>query len=300
MADEWTRQKYGDDGDTNPELARVWELRGVKKIVNEANNEDTKWSVFVPSVAYEPENADVKYPVVFDLHGGGASIMLAETYGYAELGGIENFITVCPSDFDMIGDIMDILRAEYPIDESRVYCMGFSMGGMGTLNAGLTYPDLFAALVPSGCSLSGFRSEIGTDEQWAALAENGMPILNFCGSADYIRQYPLNETTAVGYQKWLDINGVDFQAVDPDYNYKLTTDYLEYNVGASFMKSYRLPYQSDFFFGQYQNAEGITVVEVVLMDKAGHVTNGSLAEIGWEFMSHWSRDPQTGVLTYTE
>lgn len=299
-ADEYTRQKYGDYDDLNEELLKIWEMRGVKKILHEGEDEARKWSVFVPLSAYQEANADKKYPVVFNFHGYGVTIMLAETYGYAELGGTKDFITVCPTDSAMVPEIMEVLRAEYPIDETRVYATGFSMGGLATINSVLQYPEIFAGAAPTGASLSGFRGQIGTDEQWANIANYGMPICNFCGSADYIRQYPLNANTAISYQKWLDINGIDFDAIIDGYDYASSTDYLEHNVHASFMSSYTKPYQSDFYFGQYQNQDGVTVVQVVLMDRAPHVTNGSIAEIGWEFMSHWSRDPETKQLIYTK
>ena len=295
-ADEWTRQKYGDDDDMNEELLKVWELRGVRKFLHNGEDPEKKWSVFVPLTAFSEANADKVYPVVFDFHGYGVTIMLAETYGYAELGGIKDFITVCPMDSSMVPEIMEVLRAEYPIDETRIYASGFSMGGYATLSNALTYPDLFAAIAPTGTALTGRNEE--DEAVWLNLAKYRMPVINFCGSAD--RMYPLSESSAVLYRKWLSADGIEFDAVQEGYDYASSEDYLERCAGASFMSWYTKPYQSDFYFGQYQDKDGITIVEVVLMDRAPHVTNGSLAELGWEFMSHWSRDPETHELIYKE
>ena len=50
-------------------------------------------------------------------------------------------------------DVMNVLervRKAYRIDPSRIYLMGNSMGGVGTLYLGVRYPGIWAALAPSG------------------------------------------------------------------------------------------------------------------------------------------------------
>ena len=62
---------------------------------------------------------------------------MTETYGYAQLAAQEGFIVVSPwannKDPDTLAMdmdwIMEKLKANYPIDESRVYGAGFSLGG---------------------------------------------------------------------------------------------------------------------------------------------------------------------------
>ena len=46
-------------------------------------------------------------------------------------------------------DVLDEVERRYPIDDSRVYLTGHSMGGHGTWQVGATHPDRFAALGPS-------------------------------------------------------------------------------------------------------------------------------------------------------
>jgi len=48
-------------------------------------------------------------------------------------------------------DILDVItwaKANFPIDEDRIYLSGFSMGGRGTYIIGLKNPDVFAAIAP--------------------------------------------------------------------------------------------------------------------------------------------------------
>jgi dienelactone hydrolase len=51
-------------------------------------------------------------------------------------------------------EVFDRVNREFPIDESRVYLTGHSMGGHGTYHVGSLYPDKFAAIGPSAGWLS--------------------------------------------------------------------------------------------------------------------------------------------------
>jgi len=70
----------------------------------------------------------------------------------------------------LLGD----LEANYPIAADRVYIMGFSMGGSGTWEILMRYPDAFAAGVP----ITG-----GADLSRAALLAK-IPIWSFHGELD--------------------------------------------------------------------------------------------------------------------
>ena len=57
-----------------------------------------------------------------------------------------------------LGRVCDIIRrliAEGKVDASRVYCIGMSMGGFGTIKAVSSAPELFAACVPICPSMNG-------------------------------------------------------------------------------------------------------------------------------------------------
>jgi predicted peptidase len=49
------------------------------------------------------------------------------------------------SEKDVV-NVLDIIRKEFNVDERRIYLMGHSMGGAGTLYLGVKYPSIWAAL----------------------------------------------------------------------------------------------------------------------------------------------------------
>lgn len=67
------------------------------------------------------------------------------------------FVIICPQcpdgtiwsmETDALNALLDEVSNRYSIDEKRMYLTGLSMGGYGTWDYALRYPDRFAALAP--------------------------------------------------------------------------------------------------------------------------------------------------------
>jgi predicted esterase len=66
------------------------------------------------------------------------------------------------------------LKKQYAVDDDRVILSGYSMGGFGTWNLGLRYPDRFAALVPFAGGISRGEYVLAKgDKKLRPLVENG-------------------------------------------------------------------------------------------------------------------------------
>jgi predicted esterase len=80
------------------------------------------------------------------------------------------------------------LKKKYAIDENRVILTGYSMGGFGTWNIGLRYPDRFAAIVPfaGGISRREYLAPKKGDPKMRGLVENAfnLPVYFVHGNAD--------------------------------------------------------------------------------------------------------------------
>ena len=102
-----------------------------------------------------------KFPLVLFLHGAGErgdDLERVKVHGLPKIaaqGGDFPFIVVspqCPANTwwsnDLLKALIDEIVKRYPIDQSRIYATGLSMGGFGTWNLACEYPDLFAAIAP--------------------------------------------------------------------------------------------------------------------------------------------------------
>lgn len=135
-----------------------------------AAGEIMPYHLYVPTT-YTPSRA---FPLVVALHGLGASedSFFSPVYGgVAKLAEQHGFIVVAPLGYRIDGgygafrtpgqsnhrtelseqEVMEVvtqIRQQYKIDESRVYLMGHSMGGIGTWAIAAKHPGLWAALGP--------------------------------------------------------------------------------------------------------------------------------------------------------
>ena len=113
----------------------------------------------VPS-AYESDSQK-KWPLVLFLHGSGErgnDLERVKTHGIPELvaaGKDFPFIAISPQCPDgewwnpwELRYLLDEIEVKYRVDPDRVYLTGLSMGGYGTWEMALDFPDRFAAIVP--------------------------------------------------------------------------------------------------------------------------------------------------------
>lgn len=102
-----------------------------------------------------------KYPLIFFLHGAGergTNVWMVAKHGPAKRAADDPafpFIVVspqCPSgqiwSREALVLLLDEVMKTLPVDSSRVYLTGLSMGGYGTWDLGLSYPERFAAIAP--------------------------------------------------------------------------------------------------------------------------------------------------------
>ena len=133
--------------------------------------------VFLPR-DYSPAK---KYPLAISLHGYNPAISKLrapipgeDVWGEANRRG---FIVAVPygrrnTDFLGVGadDVLRVLaetKSLYSIDDDRVFLMGASMGGFGTLAVGLQHPDVFAGLAPTAARTDIYR--------WLRLSRAALP-----------------------------------------------------------------------------------------------------------------------------
>ncbi len=80
---------------------------------------------------------------------------------------------------DKINDVLEWTKKHYAMDSTRVYVMGMSLGGYGTLDFAGTYPDKVAAAIAlcGGCSLKDV-SGLGKLPLWImhGTADRAVPI----------------------------------------------------------------------------------------------------------------------------
>ena len=105
--------------------------------------------------------AEQRWPMILFLHGAGergTNVWKVAIHGppkYVKTHPDFPFILVSPQcpehkiwSRDVLLALLENITAKYAVDTNRIYLTGLSMGGYGTWDLGLTYPERFAAIVP--------------------------------------------------------------------------------------------------------------------------------------------------------
>ena len=204
----------------------------------EDTNEELPYAVFVSSkVSSEQEN-----PLIIALHGLGGNpnsllrgnaLDLAEEGGYilvgpmgynpggwygspvmnlggrgrgGGFGGGEN-----PENLDELSEkdvmnVLEMIREEFNVDDSRTYLMGHSMGGAGTYFLGSKHTGEWAALAP--IAPAAFLMNQNRADILQGIKDGGIPMLVVQGDADPL--VPVDNT-----RMWVDT----MEELELDYEY---------------------------------------------------------------------------------
>ncbi len=106
------------------------------------------------------KDAQKKWPLILFLHGSGergSDLNKVKLHGPPKVAEAKNlpFVVVSPQcpdgqwwKSDVVATLLDEVLAKYSVDPDRVYLTGLSMGGFGTWQTAIDYPDRFAAIAP--------------------------------------------------------------------------------------------------------------------------------------------------------
>ncbi len=140
--------------------------------------------------------SDRASPLLMVLHGCGHDAEdMAEISGMNQLADVNGFLAVYPEQsrlanllkcwnwFDprhqtrgagepsILAEVVDQVRASYPVDPDRIFLVGVSAGGAMASILAATYPDIFAALaIFAGAE---FRAAASVSEGFAAMKRGG-------------------------------------------------------------------------------------------------------------------------------
>lgn len=168
-------------------------------------------------------NADQKYPLLLFLHGSGergTNPDLVKKHGPLKVADSLNlpFIVLGPQCPDVpwweVNDVkmlLDEIIETLPVDTSRIYITGLSMGGFATWDMLMKYPDVFAAAIPVCGGGYPFRAHL----------VDHVPIWAFHGAQDDV--VPVEYSSRM--VKALKENGADVKfTVYPDANHDAWTE----------------------------------------------------------------------------
>lgn len=305
----------------SPESKAYWANyeKGLRKEVHGQGLD--KWASYVPvSAEVFPER---KYPLIFCLHGAHNPIQLTESYGIIQVAAREECIVIAPENenIDNILYLLDHAKRNYPVDETRVYSIGYSFGGFMSARNTLAHPEIFAGAGMGGMLFAGdvighdldgqwYPEYILTEEMLCKAEKLGMPALLFMGENEMLRLLPLwkepeadikngvipleGKDKKNAFNAWRRVAGcgpAEFVSKDE------SMDPVENSIGAKFEQTEVREYHGRrYFIGDSVNAGGECLLRTVACEKMVHWPTAAFAELVWEHIGKYRREPNTGKL----
>ncbi len=280
-----------------------------------------KWASYVPLAAErEPER---KFPLIFCLHGAHNPIQLTESYGVMQVAAREECIVIAPENENWanIESLLDDAKKNFPVDERRVYSIGYSFGGFMSSRNVLAHPELFAGVGMGGMLFAGKVPAHDLDGQWYEAYELteemlqkaeslGVPAALFMGENEMLRLLPLWKEPEA------DIRGgvIPLSSVEKQVAFNRfrragqcgPTTFLqpgdggeetEVHIGARFERSEVRTYNGrKYFIGDSVKPDGECLFRAIACEKMVHWPTAMFAELVWEHISKFARDTETGAL----
>jgi pimeloyl-ACP methyl ester carboxylesterase len=280
----------------------------------------TTWAEYVPVEFLKTKSGDKAahtVPVIIAIHGGGGDERsYAEQMNWPLVAGRNRIIVVSPYEVGQIVALTDYILKTYPAaDPSRIYITGYSLGGERTEQLALLAPLRFAAIAP----------ESAADELTPPGASEVEP---------FSVTYPFDEMVKdYGRYLWPRSNGKELptlfmtENLDPhvENGRKLIPSVTAFIDAMRPVNGFSLLKESEFDFNRYAfwgfptvnnrltvapydstflyrsdlaNAKGIPLIRLALTTAQTHAYNPLHAEVIWEFVRHYRRDPITKEIVY--
>lgn len=283
------------------------------------------WYEYIPP---QLRGTNEKVPLVFYFHGVNCVPLYgAEQSNWHDIADRENLIVVYPAptrnkawnihnssgepgDFDYILALIEHMKTVHPIDETRIYATGFSMGGMMTHAIASCYPEVFAAVAPFNAFDFGYfktpqavadRTGSGNDSRFQEVQatqrrmadakraewDYRMPLFQSAGLDDgLIASWPITEETDderfKTINRWMDINNISSNGM------ALNKETL---TGIAADESFYEDGEERFFHQRWhsKDAGAPSLLELVLVKRMPHAIVPVEVEYAWNFLKRFSR-----------
>ena len=284
------------------------------------------WYEYIPP---QLRGTQEKVPLLFYFHGGGCVPLYgAEQSDWHEIADQENFIVVYPeasesnrwnawndrtiqkcSDMDFFLALIDHMKQVHPIDETRIYVSGFSMGGMMSNALACSYPDIVAAAAPCNAFNEGYfgnlesllKKRSGAAYDPAAKDEEVAPSpvrqMADAKKAAYDYQVPVIQTAGLVDGKWPIDSETDARLKTfyywRGYNHLNTDPFVQDMTNESGIHADETTYDGDdqrFLHHRWFNGNGVSMYELFLAKRCPHALDIRTTTYAWQFLKRFSRN----------
>ena len=237
-------------------------------------------------------------PLMLGFHGGGDSAMyFTYTTGWWQIAHEENFLFVAIDNHqdvcaEEVMQVLEELKKDYDIDESRIYATGFSMGCGKTWDLYHQYPDTFAGLCPASALFPIKENPFGMSLGDPRLnMTTPVPFFYSGGEDSHLVELPCQADTGLDRIKYLaKVNNLaaDFEAID----YADKANWKDPVYGAEPDEIERLenaPRDSVLTVRYYKNKDGVITTALSSVSNQVHECRPHTCRAAWNFIKQFKK-----------
>ena len=326
----WRNDTYG----TYQARVNFTELGFIKHVndtsLNLNDGVERTWYEYIPE---KVRNTNEKVPLVFYFHGINCTPLYGvEQSNWLNIAEKEGLIVVypkpaieerwnvwddprIPSDVSFVMALIKHMQDVHPIDTSRIYISGFSMGSMFSNALACAYPDVFAGVVACNGPNQGYlltldesvpglkfyrpntitanlpKSELTISplkilaDEKRSKYEYRMPFVQFAGLLDGVG---FNKDKIFPFKSdddgmWIDTikQWKKFNAIDG------SMEYVDTKCG---LKASSVEEKGRYEISSWDNVENKKYYYFIVVDRMPHAVDLSEFDIGWNIIKHYRRN----------
>lgn len=235
-------------------------------------------------------------PLLVGFHGGGDSAMfltfvsewykIANKYGFLFVA-IENHQHVTATE---AAEVIAHLKERYPVDETRVYATGFSMGSAKTWDMFQEYPELFAAVAPASALFPLHDNPLAQSYGDRLNMEVPVPMFYSGGEASPLPELLCQSPTTIERIQYLAKVNRCKKRFDVKYENKEEWENPTWGEpGERIEKLYDKSRDSYLTIHYYESEDGVCRTALGSVSGQGHELRHHSCEQAWKFMSQFHR-----------
>lgn len=246
-------------------------------------------------------------PLLLCFHGGGDSAMhISESSGWYKVAHDHDFLLVCienhlNSTATEMMELIEHLKKRYPIDTTRIYASGFSMGGCKSWDLYQEYPKVFAGLAPMDATFEVGLNVFGKPAPCKINEGEPVPIFYVGGEETPLPELPFQAEKCRDRMEYVfKVNHLTTKYDVKFEDHEKWADKIWGISGDKISKVEDKDRDSILTINYFKSADGEFYTAFASVSGQGHECRYHSCEHAWRFLEKFRRNPDGTISIVSE
>ena len=237
-------------------------------------------------------------PLVIGFHGGGDSSMyLTYVAGWWDVARKNDFLYVAIENHQFVTateakDIIEVLKTRYPIDATRIYATGFSMGSGKTWDLYQEYPEILAGIMPASALFPVYTTFFGKPVTERLNKTISVPVFYSGGEKSHLPELPFQADSSLERVKYVaEVNKLKKSFADVAFENKDNWEDPIWGIpGDRIEKVYDPTRDATLTIHYFDSEDGVCRTAFASVSNQIHECRQHSIENAWKFISQFKKE----------